>query len=68
MVAALHDDRAVPWEDALKARQPSHLDCTIRVAKDEQRQYRLDSAQALFQVGQVVMAPRDAPEKQKCSW
>src|SRR5215471_4404047 len=63
MVAALQDDGAVPGEDALQARQPSQLDCTIQVAKDEQRRYAPNHTQALFQVSQVVMALRDAPEE-----
>ena len=63
MVAALHDDGAVPGEDVFQARQPSHLDCTIQVAKDEQSRYAPNRAQALFQVSQVVMALRDAPEQ-----
>ena len=63
MVATLHDDAAVPREDALQACQPSHLDCTIQVAKDEQCRDLIDGAQPLFQVGQVIMALRDAPEQ-----
>jgi hypothetical protein len=63
MVAALHNDAAVPGEDALQARQPTDLDCTIPVAEDEQRGYALDGAQPLFQVSQVVMALRDALEQ-----
>jgi hypothetical protein len=63
MVAALHDDGAVPGEDSFQARQPSHLDCTIQVAKDEQCRYAPSLAQALFQVSQVIMALRGAPEQ-----
>jgi hypothetical protein len=60
MVTALYDDSPMPGKDTLQASQPPQFDCTIQVAKDQQRWHLLDGAQSLLQVGEVVMALRGA--------
>ena len=63
MMTALHDDCTMPGEDALQASQPSHFDCSIPVAKDQQRWYHFDRAQSVLQVDEVVVAFCDTLEQ-----
>ena len=62
-MTAPQDDATVQGKDALQACQPSQLNCTIQIAKDEQPRYLLDCTQALFQISQVIMTFRGALEQ-----